>query len=404
MDKTKATERVGARDAVAGLCLFVAAVAFSCNRQFFDRTSADVFFSISLASYIVVLLAVSRIPVLELLRSLMLAAVLIGIQVAALNVPVKVLPSVALVGVSGFLLEIFKAIRKPDSDAVRYVLLPPLLLILYEYFGSSLLGVSTRTHPQTLDVTLYKFDQGLGVQPSCFAGRLLLPHRRLAHAAVWLYYALPVPMMLLYARQLGSHKKKALRTVLALFLAGILGVALYDLVPACGPIYLLGSRFPWNPPAAVELTRLAQVPEWAPRNAFPSLHLSWALLIWWYSKGDSWRARGAFLVFLLVTAFVILGIGEHYFVDLVAAFPFSVAIESFCSVVAVTRATRAVILAAALAMLSGWVILMRSGVGVTNSLAEWGMVAGTIVGSLVGHYRLWFQSETQLDAARSSAT
>jgi membrane-associated phospholipid phosphatase len=67
-----------------------------------------------------------------------------------------------------------------------------------------------------------------------------------------------------------------------------------------------------------------------PRNAVPSLHSAWALLIWWslrYSK--NWM-RGLATVFLALTLLATLGLGEHYPIDLVVALPFAVAAMSAC--------------------------------------------------------------------------
>jgi hypothetical protein len=67
------------------------------------------------------------------------------------------------------------------------------------------------------------------------------------------------------------------------------------------------------------------------QNAIPSLHISWVLLAWWYSRGLSVWERGIALTFVVFTAFATLGTGEHYFIDLVVAYPFSVMIQSLCA-------------------------------------------------------------------------
>jgi hypothetical protein len=239
-----------------------------------------------------------------------------------------------MLGAGGFALEMMNRVRRRgDPRSVPYTVLPPLLLVLLGYFGSPVLALAGTLHAHTLDAALYVFDQSLGLQISCWVGQLILPHRSLVRAAVWLYYGLPLPLMWVYARQIVRGKQVALPAFLAFFMTAPLGWLFYNLVPACGPIYLLGSRFPWQPPEVQQLGAfsLSMASVTAARNAFPSLHMGWALLIWWYSKGLSWRIRVPLLLFLLGTAVAILGLGEHYFVDLAAAFPFAVMIEAACS-------------------------------------------------------------------------
>jgi hypothetical protein len=67
------------------------------------------------------------------------------------------------------------------------------------------------------------------------------------------------------------------------------------------------------------------------QNAIPSLHMAWVLLAWWYSRGLSVWERGIALTFAVFTALATLGTGEHYFIDLIVAYPFSVMIQSLCA-------------------------------------------------------------------------
>jgi hypothetical protein len=70
---------------------------------------------------------------------------------------------------------------------------------------------------------------------------------------------------------------------LGLFIAGPVAIVFYNLFPACGPIYLFGSRFPFDPFSGVQLKEMLVQPTLisGTRNAFPSLHLAWALLALW---------------------------------------------------------------------------------------------------------------------------
>jgi len=67
------------------------------------------------------------------------------------------------------------------------------------------------------------------------------------------------------------------------------------------------------------------------RNAIPSLHMTWVLLVWWNSKGLARWVRAIAAVFVGLTVLATLGTGEHYFIDLVVAFPFSLMVQALCS-------------------------------------------------------------------------
>ena len=60
----------------------------------------------------------------------------------------------------------------------------------------------------------------------------------------------------------------------------------------------------------------------------PSLHVAWALLVYWLWRSSRWR--WIVLAYLLLTMLATLGGGEHYLVDVVAAFPFALAVWALC--------------------------------------------------------------------------
>src|SRR5260370_33585778 len=58
--------------------------------------------------------------------------------------------------------------------------------------------------------------------------------------------------------------------------------------------------------------------------------MAWDLLVWWNSKGITRWIRVIALAFVIFTVLATLGTGEHYFVDLVVAFPFAVMVQALC--------------------------------------------------------------------------
>jgi hypothetical protein len=199
--------------------------------------------------------------------------------------------------------------------------------------ASTLLDITERLHPKTFDLFLYSFDSSLGVQISFWMGQVFWKWPWLREVSLVFYIALPLPLALTYAAQLRRVGSNALVVMLAFLVTGPAGVVFYNVLPACGPVHIFGSAFPWHPMSTMEAMRMSVFPILIPgaRNAIPSLHMTWVLLIWWNSRGLPRWVRGFALGFVWFTALATLGTGEHYFIDLVVAFPFSLMVQALCS-------------------------------------------------------------------------
>jgi hypothetical protein len=214
-----------------------------------------------------------------------------------------------------------------------YGFVPAVLFVASEWSASTLLDITEKLHPKTFDLFLYSFDSSLRVQVSFLTGQFLWRFLWVRAAALAIYIALPLPLALVYASQLRRHKEKALAVMLAFLATGPLGVFFYNVLPACGPVHVFGAAFPMHPLSTVDAMRLNIVPVMmtGARNAIPSLHMTWVLLVWWNSRGLARWVRAIAAVFVLFTVLATLGTGEHYVIDLVVAFPFSVMVQALCS-------------------------------------------------------------------------
>jgi len=380
--------------------------AVTLNRGLARQIADDIFFSLTLAGCTIVFLSVRRWR--EFPQAMGVGVALAGLQVFLLKTPPRILPAFALLGLGSLLLLAVRRIRGGGADGqlLQDATLPPLLFILLSYFGSGPLEMTSRFHPKTLDLFLYSFDQSLGVQLSFKLGQIVLPSRLLTRALLGLYYVLPLVIMFTYARQLIRNRNLAMTAFLAFVIAGPLGVVFYNLLPACGPGYLFGTKFPFDPLTTEQLRHLPleALAIAGPRNAFPSLHLAWALLIWWYSEGLSRWTKIALMVFLLGTIGATLGLGEHYFIDLVTAFPFALMIQAACALnVPIANARRLVPLVTGLIQLLGWTALLRWGLPVVwiNPAIPWLLVAGTISATIILQARLRPLLSTPPDRAHS---
>jgi PAP2 superfamily len=115
--------------------------------------------------------------------------------------------------------------------------------------------------------------------------------------------------------------RSGLRAWLAMLLNPFLAGFLYKLLPASGPTF----AFPAFPATVPTLAVPHVLHFTAPPNCFPSAHLSAALLVLFFLR--DWRA-GRILGFahVILTILATLGLGEHYFIDLLASVPYTACI------------------------------------------------------------------------------
>jgi hypothetical protein len=113
----------------------------------------------------------------------------------------------------------------------------------------------------------------------------------------------------------------------------------------------------------------------------PSLHLAWTLLAWWYSKGLSWIERLVAFAFLALNALATLGTGEHWFVDLIVAFPYALMIQAICAYrVPWKDPVRKTALFLGLGATFGWMATLRYGTELfwTSPIVPWALSVATI--------------------------
>jgi hypothetical protein len=294
-----------------------------------------------------------------------------------------------------------------------YGFLPSVLFVGSEWMATTLLDITETLHPKTFDLFLYSFDSSLRVQISFLMGQLFWTWPWVRFACLVIYIALPLPLALVYAAQLRARKEKALTVMLAFLVTGPIGVLFYNMLPACGPVHVFGGQFPFHPATTVEAMQMNVVPVLlkGARNAIPSLHMTWVLLVWWNSRGLARWVRAIALVFLVMTAMATLGTGEHYFIDLVVAFPFSLMVQALCSYSLPFRSgeRKTSFLFGTFATLV-WLALLSFSIRLfwSSPMVPWSMVAATVATSIYLWQRL-LRAGTQPEpvparAAAASAT
>jgi hypothetical protein len=313
--------------------LLAIVLALSLNADFYNSSMVDAFMAMSLGGALVTLLVIQ--PSWTNFASVAVCSVVLaGLDYRVMGFQPRFMAAFSFAGLGSLAVLGTRTIwaRKPDRTLFLYAFLPAVLFVASEYMASTLLDYTEILHPKTFDLFLYSVDSSLRVQFSFLLGQVFGRYQWFRFAGLVFYIALPLPLALVYAAHLRLKSKNAFPVMLAFLVTGPMGVLFYNMVPATGPVHIFGQGFPWHPLSTSQAMRmvLETVPLKGARNAIPSLHMAWALLVWWNSKALSRWIRVTALAFVIFTVLSTLGTGEHYFVDLVVAFPFALMVQALC--------------------------------------------------------------------------
>ncbi len=222
---------------------------------------------------------------------------------------------------TSYLLARSKRARSEAADCLLLCISLPSALILIDFV---LLKPTTQL---SFDRVLLACDGVLGLQPSYLVARIVESHPPALRVFRLVYDALPLAIGCGYA---ASRRASAPYLAKSLIVAGVIGRFLHFLVPAAGPKWALNGLFPAVVPAiTAQWMRPFEAKTYF--NCVPSLHLAWALLIYWQlRRSKSTIAMLISAVFLTCTAISTLALGEHYLFDLIIAVPFTLTVETLC--------------------------------------------------------------------------
>lgn len=362
------------------------------SRQFYTEALDDAFFALALASVVILH---------QRIRPSWLDAAWTGAGTAALGVvdfhflhyPPKIMAWFSFLGLSSFAIMALRSIWNQDRRRLLYACIPAAAFVISDYFASNMLEWTAKAHPKTLDLYLLSFDGSLRAQLAFGAGQLYARFPALHISALIAYIGLAIPITTILAGRLVRFKEGAFPAMLAFLITGPAGILFYNLFPACGPHNMFGPNFPFHPFPIADVPRLLLEPVafQGPRNAMPSLHLAWTLLAWWYSRGLSWAERFIASAFLALTAFATLGTGEHWFGDLVVAFPFALLMYALCAYQLCWKDSRR--MTAILTGLGGtlaWLVTLRYGPKLfwASPIVPWVLSAATIAFAYIWQAKL----------------
>lgn len=174
----------------------------------------------------------------------------------------------------------------------------------------------SRLRPMKMDLYAYAMDRYLG-EPAFVLGRMVAPHiweKVLLNVA---YGLLPMAVVFLLTWHILRRSADVGVMVWAFVLNLVLAPAFYLLLPVSGPRFAFPT-FPvesgWVLPHMLHID--------APPNGMPSVHMSTALLVLWFSR-KSRVGLAIACVYLLLIVISTLASGQHYAVDLLAAVPYA---------------------------------------------------------------------------------
>lgn len=316
--------RWGMSVGVVALLLWVAS-----RKTFYVSTILSPYLAVALLSIFLILLRTRRD-----LRELGLVALLTGAQyfvdLKLLSYPYHWPVLVSFLGMSGLVALAVRAIWAPDADrrTAYLTLIPAFLFVASEWYADYFLAWGQRIRPKTLDLYLYSFDASLHIQPAFLMGQLFAKLHAFSTLSMVIYLALPVGIGLVFAGCVMRDRANAIPAVVAFLITGPVGACFYMMFPALGPIHIFFADFPWQPLTLSQAMKifLEPIAVAGPRNAMPSLHAAWIFLVFWYARKLSLVERIGAGIFVFFTLCATLGTGEHYFVDLIVALPFTLMI------------------------------------------------------------------------------
>jgi PAP2 superfamily len=173
--------------------------------------------------------------------------------------------------------------------------------------------------PRVLDADIARLDEAFGAQPSALMAIAFRKLPLLETASLIVYALVQLPITIVAACQWKRKAADELSVLPAFMIGSIVGFTCYWLAPAIGPKVYFSGQFPLLHADAVTLSRmpLYDFNPHHPRNDMPSMHFSWAVMTFLFTRGFPVVGRVYAALFVFFTFCATLGLGEHYLADLI---------------------------------------------------------------------------------------
>lgn len=213
-------------------------------------------------------------------------------------------PLFAIIAYSGVAVMVLAASLRRDAKRRRSDMATAILFSAFLGYGLLTMPILVAHAPTTADATLMNADHVLGLDIFAFA-RLMRPLLPLFPVVDWAYLLLPAMIGLAWVLE----QNRIFR--MAVLLGGLCCFAGYIPFPAVGPAHVN-----WQTGVAAATSA---------RNCMPSMHFTWGLMIAWNARNKLLKPLFGF--YLIMVAVATIWLGEHYFVDLLAAIPYTMLMQ-----------------------------------------------------------------------------
>ena len=209
------------------------------------------------------------------------------------------------------------------------ILVDGLAFPVFALTSPSLLGTVACLRADTFDAYLARIDNSFPVIPSVLCAQIYARFPHLETVSSFAYGALAPLFCVIYAESSRVAPNAPPTPLRAWMLAAILGCLVYLLFPIVGPAQFFGGLpFPPNVLPEISDAPTAVFPALSlPRNGTPSLHTTWSLLAMMHARPLRLPFRIFGVALFLLTELATLGLGEHWLVDLIVAWPFAVGVD-----------------------------------------------------------------------------
>ena len=220
-----------------------------------------------------------------------------------------------------FIKSFFLNFRPYRALYLKYILLFSSLGLLTQ----SALEISGIIFPKVNDINVYKIDAAFGNFPNNLFIWFDAISPFFKTVVFTVYASLSLILFVIFSLIVREGKAENLHIVRTLVVPFFLAFICYSFLPVSGPIYALDPNFyPENMPSSKDIIGGGYFIPPAPRNGMPSMHLTGAFFI--ILLASSLRKKTIFyfsIIFFMITVLATLGLGEHYFLDLIVAVPFA---------------------------------------------------------------------------------
>jgi membrane-associated phospholipid phosphatase len=218
-----------------------------------------------------------------------------------------------LIPYAGLMAVIVASSLRRDAERRRQDYITAAVFLAYGIAGGLLNELIPHLRPQTVDAQLLAADRMLGFDTVRIAHMLCGTSARFWTLSL-AYMALPLAINAAWIAEQSTQLRRAC------IVAGCACFAFYCAFPAVGPGW-----YDWVHGTAGMF----------PRNCMPSMHFGWALLLALNAR-SRWLAA-ALWAYAALIALATIGLGQHYVCDLIAAVPFTLAVQWMTGERAVVR-------------------------------------------------------------------